>query len=378
MITGKRGKPSVSEKLIERLILAHNPGDVAPRVFSDLDGRFGLVEAMDIASKCKAIAEKVAKAAESVIAEAGSASTPAEAVRAGYPWLSDMSPVNVILEAERAATVNDQAVSALMAHLANHLIIGEGLKQIAAQAQREIVREVDDIPKEFRDFCNQLQVEGVTVTPIARMSKARLKQVAALIRGLTGDADEDPHVNPNTVSDGPLSAQSIASMGDRGSEVAELQPEDLHENSGISADRAERIVDPASDAMAARAAEFNYQVFERLAVIPADIAALDGPKPPEDVEFRMLGAEPRHRVDLRMMSEAGDLAGVEEILMKRWAKDRQSYADDAALAKRWSWQLVAMSETCDPAVCPPGWWDGVILKSAGTSADHVRELRAKP
>jgi hypothetical protein len=384
VITGKRGKPTVSERMIERLIIARNPQEIAPRVFSNLDARFGMVEPMDIASKCKDIAQKVAQAAGSAIAESQSTSTPADAVRASYPWLLGSSPENVIHEAERAATVNDQAVSALMAHLVNHLIICEGLKQIAAQARAEIVEEVEEIPKEFVDFCNKLQVEGVTVTPIARMSKARLKKVAALIQGITGNDVEALHVNAGdgqevevSMKTPPFSNENCTELPELGREGETPQSEALQESSRLSADAAEAIVDPDSDPMAATAAALGYVVTERVAVTPAERAILDAPTPPEGIEFKRLGAEPRHAVDLRMMSECGDMAGVEDILMRRWVKDGQPYADDAELAKRWSWELVVMAGLCNPALYPKGRWDGVLLKSPGPSSGRVRQLRLK-
>jgi hypothetical protein len=377
VITGKRGKPSVSERLIERLIIARNPEDVAPRVFSNLDARFGMVEPMDIASKCKDIAEKVSEAAKSAIGEAHAASTPADVVLASYPWLLGSSPENVIHEAERAATVNDQAVSALMAHLVNHLILGEGLKQLATQARAEIVKEIDEIPKEFVDFCNKLQVEGVTVTPIARMSKARLKQVVALIQGITGNDVEALHVNAENGAEGTASTQSTASLGGNCTEVCDLERAVLQENARLTAEAVETVVDPASDSMAAKAAALGYVVTERVAVTSAERAILDAPTPPEGIEFKRLGAEPRHAVDLRMMSECGDMAGVEDILMRRWVKDGQPYAEDAELAKRWSWELVVMADLSEPALFPPGWWDGVLLKSPEPSSGRVRQLRLK-
>lgn len=384
MITRKRGKPSVSEQLTERLILAHNPGQIAPRVFSDLDGRFGLVEPLDIAAKCADIAKKVAAAAESAVTKANAASTPADAVRASYPWLLEVSPVNVILEAERAATVNDQAVSALMAHLVNHLIIGEGLKQIATQARAEIVEDVDQIPKEFREFCVKLQVEGVTVTPIERLSKARLRQVADLIKGFTGNGDDASHVNGVDGSEQVETAAASASSSVNSTEMPELGRSrerigsaHLHDNSRLSTSAAETVVDPVSDPMAAKAAAIGYVVTERLALTAADLAVLGAPAPPQGIELRLLGSEVRHKVDLRMMSESGDMAGVEHILMQRWVKDGQSYGDDAQLAKRWSWELLVMRKSYEVPDYPEAWWEGVILPSPEPGAGSVRQLRRK-
>lgn len=384
MITGKRGKPSVSERLIERLIIAHNPESIAPRVFANLDARFGMVEPLDIASKCKDIAEKVEQAAELAIGVAHAASTPADAVLASYPWLLESSPENIIHEAERAATVNDQAISALMAHLVNHLIIGEGLKRVAAQARAEIVEEVDEIPKEFIDFCNKLQVEGVTVTPIARLSKARLKQVVALIQGITCNDDDGLHVNAVDGSEVAVSKPSVASAGERCTEMPELRRKDeiaystaLQENAILSAEVVETVIDPASDPMAAKAAALGYVVIERAAKTQDDLAVLDAPAPPKGTELKRLGAEPRHPVDLRIMSESGDMEGVEDILMRRWAKDNQPYANNSVLARRWSWELVVMAGLCDLAKYPKGWWDGVLLKAPEPSTRRVWQLRVK-
>ena len=214
-----KGRPSNSRIILDRLVLAHNPEQAAPNVFKGYGAGVDLVEEMGLEAKISRISAAVASRLENARDSAlrlldsedgpeGRLSGPNARLGALRPWSSDDYPENVVFWAEAEFFANDRIVSGLIAHLVEHIAIGEELRQIALVARRRAEDELAQMPVAMTEFANRLVACGISREEVRFMSRARMEAVIAAIRGVDAGT---PGLVPETL---PLDADTGSRMVD--------------------------------------------------------------------------------------------------------------------------------------------------------------------
>lgn len=174
------------------MAVVHDPSSAGKMVFGDGFTGDELVEAVGVEDKIKAISGKIAS-------RLGNAADLAKNVRDSElsgdgtlallrPWLDQEVPENVVSSCEQQYFANERVISALFSHLVEHIVIGEDLRLVASAARRRASDELQRIPPVMIDFVNRLMASGVVVDDVWKMSKKRLGEVVAAIKGVDPSA----------------------------------------------------------------------------------------------------------------------------------------------------------------------------------------------
>lgn len=213
-----RGRPTKNQEILARMTVVHDPEAAGKMLFGDAPTSEDLIEGVGIEAKLAAISGKIASRLEMVSKRAktdrdseGDAQGSPGLVR---PWLTDENPENVVSSCEQQFYANDRLISALLAHLVEHIIIGEDLRSIAGSARRRAFDELGDLPASMIDFSNRLMAAGVVSDDVRKMPKKRFADVVAAIKGVDVETvKSDVELVPMPIS--AIPDNSISSVDDK-------------------------------------------------------------------------------------------------------------------------------------------------------------------
>lgn len=428
-----KGRPSNSTIILDRLVVAHNPEEAAPNVFKGYGSKVDLIEEVGLEAKISrisaVIAARLENARDSGLALLDSERGPEGRLGARRPWPSEDYPENVVFWAEAEFFTNDRIVSALTAHLIEHIAIGEELRQIALVARRRAIDELDQMPQGMVEFANRLTACGITRDEVRFMSRSRMEAVIAAIRGvdpgtpglvperLPLDADAGPYdaVQEDVIGDTPEPEASgvsgafpvdsesgsdvVGELGDRGSESVDAQDseqgsEDIMDTGSpgpgmdgsddedpVMEEVSEPVAEPAPEPVAdgppmtrwgvIDLAKIGYVAEEALASTDADMRALKMPVPEVDmlVKLAVKGTP-------EFMAADGAQENHDRKLLERffplWMQ-RTSVRLSEAEQRIWALLLVELRAPGQGRnMGANGWFDGLVLPKGDGSAKVVR------
>lgn len=199
------------------MTVVHDPASAGQMVFGEGATAEDLIEAPGIEAKLEAISGKIASRLGMTLEQArnrrDSETGVDEALVALRPWADQEIPENVVSSAEQQFYANDRVISALLAHLVEHVVIGEELRSIAASARRRAADELDRVPPVMVDFVNRLMASGVVIDDVRKMSRQRLAAVVAAIKGVE-EASVMPDVEPVPMGGSAIPDKAVSAFGD--------------------------------------------------------------------------------------------------------------------------------------------------------------------
>jgi hypothetical protein len=287
MIKRSRGRQSRQTELLEKIVLAHGPDDAGPLVLKDLQVPYGLVEELPPLEKLARISDLVATHLEKAGIEAVKRHDSGEGNSADMgskrPWSDKDTPANIVATTEALYFTNDRMISALTAHLVNHLIVREELRSVAHAARRRAAVELDDdVPALLREFLRILRIEGGLLA--ADVNPLSPDRIPAIMEAINGTVLSRTKQAAEPLSDAPDPARPAGSLDDKAGELNADQNEPGGKNAftGYSggaqtvckSDHRQSPVDPADLQPDTPKPQFDANI-----AAPGAIASGNGPSP---------------------------------------------------------------------------------------------------
>lgn len=203
----KRGRPSKKHEILARMSVVLDPSATGKMVFGDGAASEDLIEATGLEAKLSAISTKITSRLEKAGRNAKIVHDSEEdeefRQKLRRPWSDGDSPENVVSSCEEQFFANDRVISALLAHLVEHIVIGEDLRSIAASARRQAADELNRLPSLFIDFSNRLIASGVKAHDVKDLSKKRMAMIVSAIKGIEEEAalEDIPSLPDKSLSD---------------------------------------------------------------------------------------------------------------------------------------------------------------------------------
>lgn len=419
-----RGRMSHRQRQISNLVTARDPEARAPSVFPRAGAPYALIEESGVEAKFSAITKIISGGLGNAVAEATTRSHDLSPLR---PWPSQASPENQLSMIDAEYAVNEAVINALTAHLVEHLVIREDLRQQAEMVRRAAEAETRRIPEFMVDFASRLIASGVIKGDLRFLAKDKFEQIVTLIRGLSendaalapeaiesgvdqpsptltpielnsiespisGATEEPPAGAPDapladpvelpseaveSVAEGSLPRGSdqvpdqLERAGDSDGQIATEGPENLEKSAAPSAISEE----PKGRWDALDLKDLPYEIFERPAVSEADIEALKM-RLPEVHSLRELalttGAEKS------MVDSVEDFAdfSLARKFMEAWsARVKRRMTGDETRA--WIFLLVAIRNPSRAARRDTDRQFAGLVLPGPTGSSKVREIRVK-
>jgi len=187
------GRPKKNQEILARMALAFEPENTHPIIFNDKFCALDQIEPLGIDAKFAGISHKLLKllenAREKAKFAAGSEDGIGSALMGLRQWASDDLPEKVVHACEKHLYANERVISALLAHLAERVVISEEIKSIAFAARQRAEDELRAIPPVMVDFANRLIAAGISGIEVRKISKERLAAVIGAIRETSADAE---------------------------------------------------------------------------------------------------------------------------------------------------------------------------------------------
>lgn len=205
-----------------RMALLHDPDGAPSVLFGTAPSVEDLIEARGIGEKLSALSGKITdalgKAARGVKIDRFSGDADQDAdpdlikLRA---WARQDYPENVVSTTELLYLENDRVISALLAHLAEHIVIGEELKSLAAAARRRAADEMARAPSGMLEFIGRLAEAGIVVDDVRKMRADRLAAVVRTIKddGASAEATQANEPEPVGLVSAVVDEVSAADLG---------------------------------------------------------------------------------------------------------------------------------------------------------------------
>lgn len=192
----KRGKPSFGIDRLSRMIRASTPDDQSDPLFVDLETPFGLIEELEAGSKLEALSSLVAKRLEKAGNDAMTRFMRDDDLSADLawarPWSSSASTESVLRSAEASHYANERVITALTAHLVEHLVVREDLGRVMESARRRANDEAGGLPEYMQVFAQALMDSGMGSRDVKNISKRRISAIVEMVRsGSAALADDD-------------------------------------------------------------------------------------------------------------------------------------------------------------------------------------------
>lgn len=188
-----RGRPSKSQGILAKMVVAHAPELAGQALFESAEGRALPIEEEGIGGKLDRISRIISRELGNAVSggnsvldlgksSEGDGDGPAEAFAGLRTLLSSKSPENAFSFADSAVYANDRVIATLVRHLVDHVVIDHELRAMAVDARRRAADELRDIPAAMIDFVNRLMASGVVVDDVRNMPKSRLARVVSAIK----------------------------------------------------------------------------------------------------------------------------------------------------------------------------------------------------
>jgi len=202
------GRPTKNQEILARMTVAYEPENAHPIIFSEGFKASDFIEPLGIEGKFAALStklsERLEEAREKAKTRRDSDGDTARTLKELRQWASNDLPEKVLYTCENHLYANERVISALLAHLADHVILGEELKSIAFAARQRAEDELKEISPALVNFTNGLIACGITGRDVHKMSKERLAVIVSAIRGTSAQHEiggipsipEAPSVSP--------------------------------------------------------------------------------------------------------------------------------------------------------------------------------------
>lgn len=203
----KRGRPSKKHEILARMSVVLDPSATGKMVFGEGAAAEDLIEATGLEAKLSAISTKITSRLEKAGRNAKIVQDSEEdeefRQKLRRPWSDGDSPENLVSSCEEQFFANDRVISALLAHLVEHIVIGEDLRSMAASARRQAADELNRLPSLFIDFSNRLIASGVKAHDVKDLSKKRMAMIVSAIKGIDEEAAlvDIPNLPDKSLSD---------------------------------------------------------------------------------------------------------------------------------------------------------------------------------
>ncbi|NIJ16987.1 hypothetical protein [Sphingobium vermicomposti] len=219
-----RGRPTKREEILANMAVVFDPSAIGKIVFDKGATTQDLIQATGLEAKLNEISRKITERLEGIRKDAESLSATERAAGGSFAslrsWADDEVPGKVIHRCELQSYSNERVIAALLAHLVEHVVIGEELRSISHAARRRAADELRRFTLGIEEFAIRLSAAGVVDADVRKMSKKKLAAVIALIKDVSEDeameALADVPMDPFPFPEFDVSSLNGDSGGDEG------------------------------------------------------------------------------------------------------------------------------------------------------------------